>query len=165
MTLSEEQSIQSMPFFGRYIKVIYCLQAGEITQQLPKDSGVSFQIQKEADEQNTHLGSTFIIRNMLGVNMTRKLNECKTANKSAYELYQTFKNLGSIEKDVLCWAKGSYQNILNILQFLMSVYYLYQSCSMLKEQSALSSLNDKNQNCIFFSPGTVVQKAYFVPSR
>lgn len=39
-----------------------------MTQQLPKQSGVSFQLQKKADEENTHLVSGFLSEIMLGVN-------------------------------------------------------------------------------------------------
>lgn len=71
-----------------------------------------------------------------------------------------FLNLGSIEEDVLCWTKGSHQNISNIQKYHVPVYYLYLSFPMLKEQLALTTTNDKNQNCRIFSSSTVVQKTF-----
>lgn len=76
-----------------------------------------------------------------------------------------FLNLRSGEEDVLCWAKRIQQNISGVPNYLLSLYYLYLSFPMLKEQSALTTLNKKNQNCRIFSSCTVVQDACFIPPR
>lgn len=48
--------------------------------------------------------------------------------------------MGSIKKGVLCWAKGSHQSISNILKYPMSLYDLYLSFPMLKEQSTVTRI-------------------------
>lgn len=60
-------------------------------------------------------------------------------------LIRYFLSVGSIKKDVLCWAKGSHQNILNILKYSMSLYYLNLSFPMLKEQPTVTNLNKKRE--------------------
>lgn len=80
-------------------------------------------------------------------------------------LIRYFLNVGSTEKDILCWAKRSQQNISDISKYPMSLYYLCLSFPMLKEQSTVTNLDNKNQNCGVLFSGTLVQKAYCIPTR
>lgn len=141
-----------------------------MTQQLPKHSGVPA---TERSRWRKHKSSfSFLTKNMLDVNCwvwrwQKKMEWIiiKQLLNLLMSFIRHFLNLGSTEEDVLCWTKGSHQNISNIQKYHAPVYYLYLSFPMLKEQLALTTTNDKNQNCRIFSSGTVVQKIYFIPSR
>lgn len=67
----------------------------------------------------THIQFSFYVRNILAVNLNmtkeKRINYYLATDKYVYESHQIFSKYGINKKDVLCWAKGIHQNILNVL--------------------------------------------------
>lgn len=90
-----------------------------MTQQLPKECGFSVQLQNKAGEENTHTVQLLCQKYSsceFEYDKKKRINYYLATDKYVYEPHQIFSKYGINKKDVLCWAKGIHQNILNVLK-------------------------------------------------